>query len=481
MASVEYLEEIWRLAKEQLPGWAYASLRAQAQPKAGGRVAHRKEIPNMLERFALEQLTPQGLKNLNDEDLRETWGSLSRWHKSAKKQKRPVDGFLLTGQSVLQEMTKRKLEVKESPFVQALATGLTQVAKEVQACIAPRHLWGPEKAVVAFIDSRPGQLEDSPFGDRYLKSLGLGIEDVLVGHICPEETESELSKAEIVYWTPRLLKELNELQPQIVVALGKIAKSTLQDKLAIFLPHPKAIEKHGDSGEIARKLKQLKKTITEKSLDTVTEAGAELELSAREGQIKLIHKPHLGTSDKGKNLADFISENESSGDVTKGEDFVPIQKADKLKHIVYAAVVDPYGPNGAQPDAHRDWIPPAAVEETAHKFLQGPMVIGMQHQDTAKAKVVESWVENYPSDVDYQKALAGEDHSVYRRTFGDDVVHSGSWMLGVKLGDEEWKAFEKGEINAFSPGGFGIRSPLSPSEMPKINFIDLAPKGEATP
>jgi len=481
MPSSEYLEEIWQLAKKQLPGWAYASLRSQARPKAGGRAAHRKENPNALERISLSQLTPESLLKLKDDELQEVWGAVGRWHKSARKQKLSTDRFFSSGQHVLQEMTKRKIEIKESSFVQELTANLAKVAKEIQGHMTLRHLWGPSNAPIAFIGTKQDHwstdwTRDTSLMKQYLDPLGLSFDEIVFGNICPEMRTRDVGGKEIEKWVESLDAELREMNPQIVVALGKVTKEVLGEKADIFLPHPVAVEKHGDSGEIARKLKRIKKLLKEKSLDTVTDSAPQLKESTRENQITLIYKPNLTNSDKDKNLADVISENECSG-IAKGEDFVKINKSDKLKQIVYAAVVDPYGPNGAQPDAHDDWIPPATVEETAHKYLQGPMVIGMQHRDTAKARVVESWVENYPSDDDYKKALAGEDHSVYRRKFGDDVVHSGSWMLGVKLGDEEWKAFEKGEINAFSPGGFGIRSPLSPSQMPAVNFIDLVPKG----
>ena len=88
-------------------------------------------------------------------------------------------------------------------------------------------------------------------------------------------------------------------------------------------------------------------------------------------------------------------------------------------------------------------------------------------------KSVESWVEQYPSREDYLAARRGEPHKVYRRAFGDDVVHSGSWMMGVKLTDELWKMYEDGKITAFSPGGFGFRRVMRPTDFPKIEFVDL--------
>jgi hypothetical protein len=57
--------------------------------------------------------------------------------------------------------------------------------------------------------------------------------------------------------------------------------------------------------------------------------------------------------------------------------------------------------------------------------------------------------------------------------FGDDVVHSGSWVLGTKLGDSEWDRVKQGELNAYSIGGYGKRAPMSQSEMPDVEFVEL--------
>jgi hypothetical protein len=152
---------------------------------------------------------------------------------------------------------------------------------------------------------------------------------------------------------------------------------------------------------------------------------------------------------------------------------VPIAKADSVKRIVYGVVIDPYGTRGPKEDAHNDWTPPKEVEEMAHWYLPNSSVVNLQHKAKTKAKVVESWVEQYPSREDYLKALHGEAHKVFRRQFGSDKIHSGSWLLGVQLDEELWKLYKAGKITAFSPGGFGYRRRMSRSEMPQISFIDL--------
>jgi uracil-DNA glycosylase len=160
-------------------------------------------------------------------------------------------------------------------------------------------------------------------------------------------------------------------------------------------------------------------------------------------------------------------------DVKSGrEQTVKIVKADPVKKIVYGIVLDPYGADGPRADAHNDWVPPADVEKTAHTWLRESRVIGLQHSGKANAQVVESWVEPYPAK-QYTRAMRNLDHSVYCRKFGNDVLHSGAWVLGVQLGDKEWTLFEQGKLNAFSPGGYGARIPLNKDDMPKVTYIDL--------
>jgi hypothetical protein len=107
--------------------------------------------------------------------------------------------------------------------------------------------------------------------------------------------------------------------------------------------------------------------------------------------------------------------------------------------------------------------------------MKSSRVINLQHEEKAKGTVVESWIEQYP-DGEYKKAMNGEDHKIYTRKFGSDVIHSGAWALGVQLGDAEWKAFESGKLNAFSPGGVGMRTEITKEKMPIIEVIELFEK-----
>jgi hypothetical protein len=156
------------------------------------------------------------------------------------------------------------------------------------------------------------------------------------------------------------------------------------------------------------------------------------------------------------------------GDGIENARVARIFKAQEPKRIVYGVVLDPY-----QVDLQGDWIPPADIQETAWSFVEKHGYISYQHEGMADATLVESSVEQYPSATDYQNAMQGKPHRAYRRKFGGDVVHSGAWIMAVRLSPRLWEEFQRGELDAFSIEGFGTRETVSPSEMPSVTFVDL--------
>ena len=148
---------------------------------------------------------------------------------------------------------------------------------------------------------------------------------------------------------------------------------------------------------------------------------------------------------------------------------VPISKADPDRRIVSGVVLDPY-----IVDSERDWTPPRIIKETSHRFVKGSRVIGLRHAKKAEgAAMVESHMVPYPSQADYDLAMKGRAHRAYRMPYGRDVVHSGAWILDTELTPKLWKQHERGELNAYSIGGFGFRTPVSREVMPDVTFIDL--------
>ncbi|HUX46407.1 MAG TPA: XkdF-like putative serine protease domain-containing protein, partial [Desulfosporosinus sp.] len=314
--------------------------------------------------------------------------------------------------------------------------------KAEEALAQERDKQGLNKCEISFVSAEVSPLEEARdeilvgkagqvFNDLYLNPLGLTRKDI---HLTVLEFRNELDL----------------VNPRVVVALGKTVANELGVLADFVLPHPVAVLKFGDSGEVKRKCTQIKKLLVDK-------------VSVRKYFIYRFDE-----------LIEISSKTPT--DVYDGKQ-VKIVKQDDFKRIVYGVVSDPYGQGGSMEDAHNDWIPPDEIEKMAHNFLKNSRVVGLKHSGTASAQVVESWIEQYPNHPEeYKKAMQGLRHKVSRRDFGDDKVHSGSWVMGVELGENEWEAYKSGDLNAFSIGGIGVREPLSKSQMPQVDFVDLVEK-----
>jgi hypothetical protein len=57
------------------------------------------------------------------------------------------------------------------------------------------------------------------------------------------------------------MKQLQDLNPELLVALGKQASEALGERADLTMPHPHAVLKHGDSGEVSRKASSLKQAL----------------------------------------------------------------------------------------------------------------------------------------------------------------------------------------------------------------------------
>jgi uracil-DNA glycosylase family 4 len=688
--SAEFLEEMLREAKQYLPGWLYSSLMKSARARAGGRSKYRKSAPSAIEKLALNYMRPEELKALSDEELQFVWGQLTQWYTSARRQREAVEPIVNSALKVRQEIQRRKLSVPSSALIEATGEleALTKNDSDLVKGLPDVASTGPYRAKVAFIEASLDPLEKARqeqlvgttgacFVDKYLGPLGLTKDEVYLTSLVPQVLKGldgyrrDPRPAEIELWKESQVELLKQYSPEVVIALGRTVSKALADTVDFTLPHPTAMVRLGDNGEVARKMKRIKATIKERTkvIKALTrklqksEGGTRSDKAEAEwnkdwfdrmpksGKGKFAYQHHwrgltedeigltdpalmrdtdhsihgdlrmegndnlwgytvfLGNAAKNRNLDNldrlididskerlevvpkleqpkewlevgtdkpFVSEPGEVGapantyakfflkdsgtyeigvvrqnaievkldgkhlkglylitlapigdrkrwlilkpknqtpiaersdladilrelktkkerylvwakpgekprfiDVNTGQDVdkkVDIRKADPVKRIVYGVVLDPYGKNGPEADAHNDWNPPAEIERTAHEYLKRSRVVGLQHAKKADAQVVESFVEQYPTRADYLAAMQNKDHSVYRRPFGSDVLHSGAWVMGVQLGPKEWKLYEDGSINCFSPGGVGFRNSLTRDQMPKITFIDLSPK-----
>ena len=341
------------------------------------------------------------------------------------------------------------------------------------------------------------------FLKHYLHPLGLSREDVDVMDL------GELSQDD-------------HMEPAAIIALGKASKTALGSIADIALPHPYGVRKSGGSREmLARKLAQVE-TLLRKQKSYQPPLGVQ-DAAARGLMLRAKHKrggTEVGVArardlkngrrisiDTIKRMVNFFSRHGKdlqvpSNNNPRDKDYpgagliahllwggspgkrwaekilaqyereqakksVTVYKKDDAKRIIYGVVLDPY-----IVDAHDDNISPKVIEETAHDWLSNSRQINIEHDKKSSAQVVESWIHPYPTPEDYRAAVEGKPHKARRTQFGDDVVHSGSWILGVKLSPENWEKVKENELNGFSIGGFGVREEMSEADMPEVEYVD---------
>lgn len=274
------------------------------------------------------------------------------------------------------------------------------------------------------------------FAKRYCEPLGMKRDRDVGIAWCKNAAWEELHEA------------ITMLQPEAIVTLGDtiITKASQREVLTLrAFAREHDVWKDSHREEVDRKLKALRKILDAKS--------ASLRPCLR--PLLKAARPH------------------DAGGIESNAKVARLFKADAPKRIVYGAVLDPY-----QIDLQGDWIPVADVEETAHAFLAKRGYVSDRHEAIAEGNdVVESFVEPYPSEDDYRRALAGLPHRAFKRKFGGDEIHSGAWVLAVKLTPTLWSDYQRGELNAFSIEGWGNRSPMQTSDfesfMRGVTFVEL--------
>lgn len=117
---------------------------------------------------------------------------------------------------------------------------------------------------------------------------------------------------------------------------------------------------------------------------------------------------------------------------------VKVMKADEEKRLVYGIVMRPN-----VVDVHKDIISREELEKTAHYYLANKGVVGDRHSKVAKVEVVESYI----APVSFK--------------LGDGEVKEGDWVLVTHILDDDlWAKVKSGEYQAYSPGGFGLKTPV---------------------
>ena len=257
-------------------------------------------------------------------------------------------------------MQARKLEFPDTALGTALATTFISQSddepdepREFNPSVLPE---GPQQAPIAFIAASPSSIDGlrgrplvgpqgKTFQERYLEKAGFARDEVFIMHLVPEVLKEQDGQAreptdeEILAWRPWFEKTLKNAAPGRIVALGTVARDALGDSADEWAPHPCAIRRHGETAEVSRKMRRVRKFVDE-------------------DLVKF-------------NVEGKICKAEESGE----------------KRLVTGVVAEP-----ESVDTHGDVIDPDTIQQAAHNFLIRSRVAGEQHETQAPASVVESFI-----------------------------------------------------------------------------------------
>ena len=286
---------------------------------------------------------------------------------------------VLTARSLADTECSGHLEVKPvgAPYGPVMRLQLQEHREGLWKFVPPRTAAQPRALIVSGSPNAIEAIRGVPlagpdgatFKESYLGRLGVSINDVTVAHACPAVDEGG---DEWAAWLGRLV---DRHQAVPVIALGKQASAALGDREHITFPHPRAVRRRGDRGEVERKAKAVTKTL------------AALESLAS-------HEWHC-----------------------------PILKSDDEARIVYGVVLEP-----DTVDLQGDVLTLDTIENAAHKYLITHRTVGDSHSRAAGAEVVESYLA--PADLE----LGGQIISRGTWIMGVHVTDDNLWEA-VKSGD----------------------------------------------
>lgn len=277
---------------------------------------------------------------------------------------------------------------------------------EMQPC-------GRENAKAVFVAASPNRIEVARgvplagegrrlFRKSILEPAGLQEEETGFLYLVPRCLNREPQAEEIDAWRPWVLQQLQTMNPRVVVALGKAAAE--EGLAGIAMPHPHAVLRHGDSGELVRKAKRLKEVLAE---------AQNIDLNLNSWNLKEL--PIVG------------------------EEFhAPIFKADEERRLVYGVIAE-----SDMIDAQGDVMNARTIEDMAHDYMIRSRKFDDRHNwKQVAAMLVESWIVREDTNL-----------------FGQPVKAI-SWVIGVKVFDDMiWQKIKSGVYKAFSIGGKGVRVP----------------------
>jgi hypothetical protein len=233
--------------------------------------------------------------------------------------------------------TRRELSILDAwAGAATIVTGGVERAVLLKAEIPPYGSESPKAVFLAASSNRIEVARGLPlagearrlFRKSILEPAGLREEETGFLYLVPRCLNREPKAWEIDAWRPWILQQLQTMNPQVVVSLGKAAAN--EGLAAITLPHPHAVLRRGDSGELARKVKRLKEALAEaQSVEGVLNS------------FNLEEVPVVGE-----------------------EYHAPIFKADEERHLVYGVIAE-----SGMVDAQGDVMSAQTIEEMAHDYM----------------------------------------------------------------------------------------------------------------
>lgn len=230
--------------------------------------------------------------------------------------------------------------------------------------------YGNKDSRIAFVGASPSDkdlIRKEPltgiggkiFKDKYLSPLGLKKQDVFIINLVPKVLKNKYdilrqpNDEEIQKYSSWFIDKINEVNPEIIVALGNVAYRNLIEEVDYKLPHPTALYKFGDWGEVDRKVKFI-----EKNLEEI----------------------------KKKIKKDF-----------------KILKSNDEKQIVLGIVLEPN-----TVDAHGDFMTIEEIERSSYYFMLNSQTVGLNHEEIFEdAKVVESYLAPVDFEINGKKVKKG--------------------------------------------------------------------------
>jgi len=107
----------------------------------------------------------------------------------------------------------------------------------------------------------------------YLEPAGLKEEETAFLYLVPRVLKRATGKEEIEAWRPWLMRQLQELNPEMVVALGKQAGEALGELADLTMPHPHAAPQHGDKNEVLRNASMRREALSAQGTDCGCDRG----------------------------------------------------------------------------------------------------------------------------------------------------------------------------------------------------------------